>query len=116
MKRLALSITFLALLPVCATAHQSSGVTSPSAIAPKHSIKTAMLAGKPSHQGASFTGERDARIWRVINPEVLANLDGIAVKVRAEFNRLTGEMHILSVQLRDESPAYNHSQDAAFRR
>jgi hypothetical protein len=38
------------------------------------------------------------------------------VKVRAEVNRLTGEMHILSVQWRDESAPYSHSQDAAFRR
>ena len=116
MKRLALSMTLLAFLPICATAHQNSGVSSQQATEPKHSTKTATLAGKPSNKGSSFTGERDSRIWRVINPEVLANLDGFAVKVRAEVNRLTGEMHILSVQLRDESATYSHSQDAAFRR
>jgi hypothetical protein len=116
MKRLALSITLLALLPVCATAHQNSSAANQQATESKHSTKTATLAGKSSNQGASFTGERDARIWRVINPEVLANLDGLAVKVRAEFNRLTGEMHIVSVQLREETPAFSHSQDSAFRR
>ena len=108
MKRLALLllIAFLTFLPFAA---EAQNVESPSK-------KPASLSGEVGSDGKTLTADRDRRIWKVSNPEVLRGIDARHVRVRAHLDAAHGEIQILSVSAIADGRAGIKLDDAAFRR
>jgi hypothetical protein len=110
-------IAVLMLMPVTAQAAQ---IPAPSqdhnSTAPKKPVKPSRLSGKIGADGKTFTADKDGRVWRVSNRELLAGIDTHHVKVKALLDAALSEIRIVSVTTLAESPSGINCGDAAFRR
>jgi hypothetical protein len=109
-------ITFLTFLPLGVQAQNADSVSSHSSDARKSSRKPTSLSGELSSDGKTFTADRDRRIWKVSNPEILSGIDARHVRVRAHLDAAYGQIHVLSVAAVADERAGIKLDDAAFRR
>jgi hypothetical protein len=109
-------IAVLMLVPVTAQAAQGAAPSQDNSGAPKKPAKPSRLSGKIGPDGKTFTADKDGRIWQVSNPELLAGVDVLHVKVKAFVNAAVSEMCILSVTTLAEPHSGINYGDAAFRR
>jgi hypothetical protein len=59
--------------------------------------KSTRLSGEVGSDGKTLTADRDRRICKVSNPEILSGIDAHHVRVRAQVDAARGQIHILSV-------------------
>jgi hypothetical protein len=118
MKKLALLsvIAFLVVLPVAAQTQNTDSVPYRSSSARKSSNRPTSLSGEVGSAGKTLTADRDRRIWKVSNPEILIGIDARHVRVRAHVDATHGQIHILSVSAIADERAGIKLDDAAFRR
>jgi hypothetical protein len=99
-------VAFLTFLPFAAQAQNAES----------HSKKPASLSGEIGSDGSTLTADRDHRIWRVSNPEVLRGIDARHVRVRAQVDAAHGQIQVLSVSAIADERSVIKLDDAAFRR
>ena len=109
-------IAFLTFLPLGAQAQNADSASYHSSDARKSSKKPTSLSGEVGSDGKTLTADRDRRIWKVSNPEILSGIDGRHVRVRARVDATQGQIHILSVSAIADERAGIKLDDAAFRR
>lgn len=109
-------ITFLTFLPLGVQAQTAGSVSSNGSDARKSSKKPTSLSGEVSSDSKTLTADRDRRIWKVSNPEILSGIDARHVRVRAQVDATHGQIHILSVSVISDERAGVKLDDAAFRR
>lgn len=99
-------IAFLTFLPLTAQAQNAES----------HSKRPANLSGEIGSDGKTLTADRDRRIWKVSNPEILRGIDAHHVRVRAHVDATHGQIQVLSVSAIADERAGIKLDDAAFRR
>jgi hypothetical protein len=109
-------IAFLTFLPLGAQAQNADSSSYHSSDARKSSKKPTSLSGEVGSDGKTLTADRDRRIWKVSNPEILNGIDARHVRVRAHVDPTRGRIHILSVSAIADERAGIKLDDAAFRR
>jgi pentapeptide MXKDX repeat protein len=65
----------------------------------KMSKTTVSLSGKIGEDGTTFVGDKDSKIWKVSNPEVLKGHEGHHVRVKAHVDADKDEIHVASVKM-----------------
>jgi hypothetical protein len=119
MKRSALIpvIAFLALAPITAQGGQNADFARHfNSNAQKKSQKPASISGKVASDCKTFVADKDSKIWRVGNPEILSGIEGRHVKVRAHVDATESQIQIVSVHAIAEEQTGVRLHDAAFRR
>jgi hypothetical protein len=118
MKRSApfLVAAFLTFLPLGAQAQNTDSASQHGIAAHKGSTKPTSLSGQLGSDGKTLTADRDRRIWKVSNPEILSGIDARHVRIRAHVDATRGLIHILSVSAIADERAGVKLDDAAFRR
>lgn len=110
-------VFFLAGFPLAAQAGQNTNAAQDqSSSTYTLSKKPTSIPGKVGSDGRTFTADKDSRIWMVINPEMLAAIDGHHVRVKAHLDIARNQLRILSVSAIPEQRAGIKFDDAAFRR
>ena len=109
-------VAFLAVLPTNAQAQNTDSAQHLSSITHKSSMKPTFLSGEIGKDGKTLRADRDSRIWRVSNPEILSDIEARHVRVRAQMDATHGQIHILSVIAIPDERAGIKLDDAAFRR
>jgi hypothetical protein len=109
-------VAFLAIQPATAKAQNTDSTQQHSSAARKGSTKPSSLSGEIGKDGKTLRADRDSRIWRVSNPEILNDIDARHVRVRAQVDATQGLIHILSVSVIADDRAGIKLDDAAFRR
>jgi hypothetical protein len=95
-KSLLVFLAAFALLALPATARAQSDSTTSST---RSSSKAVNLTGTITASGLSFVADRDSRVWKVLNPELLRDAAGNRATVRAYLDAAKSEIRILSVRL-----------------
>lgn len=116
MKRTA-SIAFLVVLlggtlPACAA---QGGNQEGNSHAAKSAKKTIRLSCRVGLDGQTVVSERDGRIWKVINREMLSGSEGRRVTIKAYTEAGSSEIRVTAVKLQEERTGAK-LDDAAFRR
>ena len=106
-----LVVLLWAALPAC-PAQRDDGHNSH---ASKPAKKTISLSGRVGLDGKTVVGDRDSRVWKVLNAEMLSGSQGRLVTIRAYTEANPSEIRVLVVKLREER-ATAKLDDAAFRR
>ncbi len=109
-------IAFLTFLPLGVQAQNADSASYHSSDARKSSKKPTILSGEVGSDGKTLTADRDRRIWKVSNPEILSGIDVRHVWVRAHVDATQGQIRILSVSAIADERAGIKLDDAAFRR
>ena len=114
-----ISICFLAFLiggtlPVCA-AQSDSPSKQAKAHPAKSAKKTISLSGRVGLDGKTIVSDRDSRIWKVVNAEMLSGNEGRRVTIKADTEADSSEIRVTVVKLREERTTAK-LDDAAFRR
>ena len=109
-------IAFLTFLPLGVQAQNANSASYHDSDARKSSRKATSLSGEVGSNGKTLTADRDRRIWKVVNPEILNGIDAHHVRVRAHVDATHGQIHILSVNAIADERAGIKLDDAAFRR
>jgi hypothetical protein len=109
-------IAFLTFLPLGAQAQNTDSASYHNSDARKSSKRPTSLSGEIGSDGKTLTADRDRRIWKVSNPEMLSGIDARHVRVRAHVDATHGQLHILSVNAIADERAGIKLDDAAFRR
>jgi hypothetical protein len=109
-------IAFLTFLPFGIQAQNTDSASYHNSDSRKSSKKPTSLSGEVGSEGKTFTADKDRRIWKVINPEILNGIDAHHVRVRAHVDAANGQIHILSVNAITEQHSGIKLDDAAFRR
>jgi len=65
----------------------------------KMSPKTITLSGKVGDDGKTFVADRDAKSWKVSNPDALKGHEGHHVKVKAQVDADKDEIQVGSVKM-----------------
>lgn len=110
------AIAFLTFLPLGIQAQNRDSASYHNSDARKSSKKPTSLSGEVSSDGKTLRADRDSRIWKVSNPEILSGIDARHVRVRAHVDTTNGQIHILSVSAIADQRARIKLDDAAFRR
>jgi hypothetical protein len=110
------AVAFLALQPVGAKAQNTGSAQLHSSVARKSSTKPTILSGELSGDGKTLRADRDRRIWKVSNPEILSGIDVRHVRVKAHVDAALGQIRILWVGAIVDERAGIKLDDAAFRR
>lgn len=97
-------------LPVCAQRDNQAN-----SHAAKSARKTVSLAGRVSLDGKTVICDRDGRIWKVVNAEMLSGVEGREVRIKAYTEANSSEIRVTVVRLREERTTAK-LDDAAFRR
>ena len=110
------SIVFLvallsAILPVCAAQRDNQT----NADQAKSAKKTIYLSGRVGMDGKTVVSDRDSRIWRVANADVLSGSEGRMVRIKAYTETDSSEIRVTVVRLLEERTTAK-LDDAAFRR
>lgn len=113
------SIVFIALLGLIAlanrTAAQRDNPAQSTSTRVGKQFKKVTISGIVGADGKTLIREGDKRIWNVTNPESLKPSEGHHVTVKALVDRITSELKISTVRLRDERLSAK-LDDSAFRR
>jgi hypothetical protein len=109
-------VAFLTLLPLAVQAQNTDSDSYHNSNSPKSSKKPTSLSGEVGSDGKTLTADRDRRIWKVSNPEILNGIDAHHVRVRAHVDATHGQIHILSVNAIADQHSGVKLDDAAFRR
>ena len=117
MKRRA-SISLLAILTLCAlsvrAAQRDNSVNQDNYRLEKRSKRSVTISGTVGSEGKTLVSDKDNRIWRVVNPDVLSGSQGRRVSVKAYASSKSSEINVTIVTLREQrTPKLD---DAAFRR
>ena len=111
-------ICFLVLiclaLPVCAAQRDNQPKQANSHPA-KSTKKTIRLACRVGLDGKTVVSDRDSRIWKVLNAEMLSGSEGRQVTIKAYTEANSSELRVTVVRLREERTTAK-LDDAAFRR
>jgi len=108
-------IAFLTFLPIGVQAQNAASASYHDSETRKSSKRQASLSGEVGSDGKTLTADRDRRIWKVSNPEILSGIDARHVRVRAQVDATQGQIHILSVRAIADERAGIKLDDAAFR-
>ena len=65
--------------------------------------------------GKTVVSDRDSRIWKVVNAEMLSGSEGRRVTIKAYTEADSSEIRVTAVRLREERTTAK-LDDAAFRR
>lgn len=98
-------------LPVCAAQRDNQANSHPA----KSAQKTISLAGRVGLDGKTIVSDRDSRIWKVVNAEMLSGSEGRQVTIKAYAEAGSSEIRVTVVRLREERNTAK-LDDAAFRR
>jgi len=79
----------------------------------KSEKKTISLAGRVGLGGKTIVSDRDSRIWKVVNAEMLSGAEGRQVTLKAYTEAGSSEIRVTVVRLREERTAAK-LDDAAF--
>jgi hypothetical protein len=109
-------VAFLTLLPLGVRAQNPDSAAYHDSGVRKSSNKPTSLSGEIGSDGKTLTADRDRRIWKVSNPEILDGIDARHVRVRAHVDAAHGQIHILSVSAIADQRTGVKLDDAAFRR
>lgn len=101
-------------LRACAAQHDSQGYQANSHPA-KSAKKTIRLAGRVGLDGKTVVSDRDSRIWKVVNAEMLSGSEGRQVTIKAYTEANASEIRVMVIRLREERTTAK-LDDAAFRR
>lgn len=82
---------------------------------PKSAKKTISLSCRVGLDGKTVIGDRDSRIWKVVNREMLSGSEGRLVTIKAYREADSSEIRVTVVRLREERTTAK-LDDAAFRR
>lgn len=112
-------ICFLAFL-ICGTlavcaAQRGDPAKQANSHAAKSTKKTISLAGRVGEDGKTIVSDRDSRIWRVVNAEMLSGSAGREVTIKAYTEADSSEIRVTVVRLREQRTTAK-LDDAAFRR
>lgn len=101
-------------LPVCA-AQRGDHAKQANSHPAKSTKKIISLAGHVGADGKTIISDRDSRIWRVVNAEMLSGSAGHEVTIKAYTEAGSSEIRVTVVRLREERTTAK-LDDAAFRR
>ena len=101
-------------LPVCAAQRENQANQADSHPA-KSTKKTIRLACRVGLDGKTVVSDRDSRIWKVVNAEMLSGSEGRQVTIKAYTEANSSEIRVTVVKLREERTTAK-LDDAAFRR
>ena len=102
-------------LPVCAAQRDNQAKQADSHPVKSAKKKPISLAGRVGLDGKTVVSDRDSRIWRVVNAEMLSGSEGRRVSIKAYAEANSSELRVAAVRLRDERTTAK-LDDAAFRR
>jgi hypothetical protein len=57
------------------------------------------VVGTIGKDGTTFTGDKDKKSWKLVNPEAVKGHEGHHVKLNAHFYPDKGEAHVMSVSM-----------------
>ena len=57
------------------------------------------VVGTIGKDGATFTGDKDKKSWKLVNPEAVKGHEGHHVKLNAHFYPDKGEAHVMSLSM-----------------
>lgn len=110
-------IAFLAFVPISAQGGQSADTARhQNSDVQKKSRKPTSIVGKVASDCKTFTADKDSKIWKVSNSEILTGIEGRHVKVKAHVDAAQSQIQIVSVHAISEEPTGIRLHDAAFRR
>jgi hypothetical protein len=110
-------IAFLAFVPISAQGGQNADSAPHQNSNPqKKSKKPASISGKIGSDCKTFTADKDSKIWKVSNPEILTGIEGRHVKVRAHVDAAQSQIQVVSVHAIAEQLTGIRLHDSAFRR
>jgi hypothetical protein len=110
-------VAFLAMVPIYAQGAQNAdSAQRRNSDLQKKSKKPTSISGKVASDCKTFTADKDSKIWKVSNPEILAGIEGRHVKVRAHVDATQSQIQIVSVHAISDEPTGIRLHDAAFRR
>ena len=101
-------------LPVCA-GQRDNEAKQPDPHPAKSAQKTIRLACRVGLDGKTVVSDRDSRIWKVVNAEMLTGSEGRQVTIKAYREANSSEIRVTVVRLREERTTAK-LDDAAFRR
>jgi hypothetical protein len=107
---------FLTFLPLAVRAQNTNSASYHNSDTRGISKRATSLSGEVGSGGQTLTADRDRRIWKVSNPEILSGIDARHVRVRAHVDATHGQIHVLSVNAIADERAGITLDDAAFRR
>jgi len=81
----------------------------------KAAKKTIRLSGGVGMDGKTVVSDRDSRIWKVVNQEMLSGSEGRLVTIKAYRETDSSDIRVMVVRLREERTTAK-LDDAAFRR
>jgi len=81
----------------------------------KAAKKTIRLSGGLGMDGKTVVSDRDSRIWKVVNQEMLSGSEGRLVTIKAYRETDSSDIRVMVVRLREERTTAK-LDDAAFRR
>ena len=109
-----LVVLICGMLSVCAAQRDNEAKQANSHTA-KSPEKTISVAGRVGLDGKTVVSDRDSRIWKVVNAEMLSGSEGRLVTIKAYTEANSSEIRVTVVRLREEMPSAK-LDDAAFRR
>lgn len=79
--------------------------------------RTISISGRASDDGTIVLRNSDGKVWKITNPDILQDYEGLLVVVRAQINPdRTNEVRVLSVKAGREVEYLTRWDDSAFRR
>jgi hypothetical protein len=102
-------------LPVCAAQHDNQAAQGASQFEKSSRKKMISISGRVGLDGKTLVSDRDNRIWKVVNPDILSASEGRRVTIKGYANTDSNEIRIAVLRLRDERTTPK-LDDAAFRR
>jgi hypothetical protein len=109
-------IAFLTFLPLGVQAQNTDSASYHNSDSRKSSKKPTRLSGEVGSDGKTLMADKDRRIWKISNPEILNGIDAHHVRIRAHVDAAHGQIHILSVIAIADQHSGIKLDDAAFRR
>jgi len=81
----------------------------------KAAKKTIRLSCRVGLDGKTVVSDRDSRVWKVLNAEMLSGSEGRMVRIKAYTETDSSEIRVMVVRLQEERTTAK-LDDAAFRR
>jgi hypothetical protein len=97
-KRILLSVSVLLFVAIPLLAQDDS-----------HSKKPLNSSGTISQDGLSFVSDKDHRTWKIANPGVLHDMEGLHAKLVYRLTSTAGEIFVTSASAVQERPTVAHN-------